>query len=495
MGNNAAAEASFVAAQRVADELDDKRLLARLANSRGIISVHQKNYAQGAEFYRAGLALAVQAEETEVHLQILNNYAVMLTAQGDLDGARPLLEENLRVHTAANNRRSIANALINLGTVEGTAGNHASALDDYQRALAIRLELGVARNIAGVRISIASTLTRLGRAAEALTHLRTAADLSGKISSHELAGNLHRAFSDTYAALGDFREALAAQQQAEKENAFVAGEKTAATIAELRERFDAEKRERELTELRLSQSRKDADLAGKEADLHRSQLERYGLAALLVLGGITVTAIISRQRATARAEHLILEETRRARDAAEQANKLKSQLLDLASHDLKSPLIHVMHTADNLLEEARDPDAVARRARGLRHESQRMFDLVQNLLDTSAIESGQRMLLPRPTDLSALVRETLPALEERLARKHQRFVLDADPVCPLEGDALRLRQVFENLVDNASKFSPLASVVHVTVRGGATARLAVRDQGPGLTEADRKNLFQPKSDS
>lgn len=494
-GDYVNAEDCYLQAQRVAETHGDQRFLIRLLNSRGIVARHQKILNQSEHHFRTALDLAEKNNETDLRLQIRNNLAILLYDQHRFDEARPLLLENLRVHTASNNRRSMANALINLGALENTAKNHAGALPFFEQALAIRLELGVPRHIASARQSVATTLARLGRGEEALVQLHAAMPLAEKVGSHELFGNLYGAFSEAYAATGDYRAALEYQRKAQAENDAVAGENTAKTIAELRERFDAEKRSRQIAELNVAQQKKDADLAIKEAELRRTRLERVGLAGLLVLGAIAAIAIISRQRAITRAERRVLEETRRARDAAEEAAALKSKLLDLASHDLKAPLVGTMMTAEMIAEESTDRPAVAERAQALHAESRRMLGLVQDLLDSSAAESGRLKLQREPVDLAELASEVAAVFADRAARKNQRIEVLADTgsgdTC-IEGDAARLRQVLENLVSNALKFSPAGTTTRLAVRRGAsgTVRLEVRDEGPGLTPDDRAGLFQ-----
>lgn len=494
-GDYVSAEACYVEAQKVAEELHDVTLLVRIMNSRGIVARQQKFYDQSEQLYRTALALAEKNNFDDLRLQIRNNLAILLFDQHRFDEARPLLLENLRVHTAANNRRSMANALINLGSLENTANNHAAALPFFEQALALRLQLGVPRHIASARLSVASTLARLGRGEEALAQLNLAAPLAEKVGSHEILGNLYVAFSQAYAATGDYRAALDYQRKAQEENDIVSGENTAKTVAELRERFDAEKRQRQIAELKAAQQKQDAELVAKESELRRTRAERIGLAALLVLGVVAAVAIISRQRAIARAERRILAETRRARDAAEEATALKSKLLDLASHDLKAPLVGTMLTAETIAEDTADRPETARLAQNLRTESHRMLLLVQDLLDGSAAESGRLTIQRVPLDLAALTRQVASAYGERAAHKQQRLEFLALPdasTAMIDGDATRLRQVLDNLVSNALKFSPAGTTTHLTMRRTAEGwvRLEVRDEGPGLTAEDRAGLFQ-----
>lgn len=494
-GDYVGAEAYYLEAQHAAEQHDVPLLLIRALNSRGIVARHQKLWEPSEQHFRTALALAEEHQAADQRLQIRNNLAILLYDCGRFDEARPLLLENLRTHTAAGNRRSMANALINLGALENTAKNYAAALLFFEQALALRLELGVPRHIASARLSVASTLARLGRGEEALVQLRAAAPLAEKVGSHELFGNLYRAFSEAYAATGDYRAALEYQRKAQGEDDIVSGENTAKTIAELRERFDAEKRQRQIAELKAAQQKQDAELATKEAELRRTRIERIGLAGLLVFGLTAAVAIISRQRAVTRAERRILEETRRARDAAEEAAALQARLLDLASHDLKTPLVGTMMTAETIAEESADRPDIAARAHALREESRRMLGLVQDLLDGSATESHRLQLAREPVDLATLAADTVAVFADRAARKNQRLELipsDASGATRIEGDPARLRQVLENLVSNALKFSPPGTTTRLQLSrpDAATVRLAVRDEGPGLTPEDRAGLFQ-----
>ena len=490
-GDYAGAEQIYVEVQRTAEALGNRRLQTQAMNSRAIVARHEKHLPEAAAMWRAARALAESGGAEDLKLQIDNNLAVLLTDTGKYDEARAILETNLRIHTARNNRRSMANALINLGSNASAAGDETAALDYYQKALAIRLELGVPRHVASGRVAVALALAKLGRADEALAQLQDAAPIVARTGSHEISANYYAALSETHAAQGDYRSALEDHRKADQENEAVSGERTSTEVASLRERFDAEKRQREIAELRSAQERKDAALALGAAELRRTQLERYGLIAILGLGALAALAIIGRQRALARAERRILEETRRAKDVAEDAARLKSRLLDLASHDLKGPLVGVMMTAVTIAEEAADRPEIAGRAQAVHTESKRLFQVVQNLLDGSAAESGDLVLRRAPVDVAALAQEVVAELRAQAEKKSQRLTIavEAGPG-RIEADAGRLRQVVVNLVDNALKFSPAGAAVVVTVRCGERVRLEVRDQGPGLTTEDQQQLFQ-----
>jgi signal transduction histidine kinase len=75
-------------------------------------------------------------------------------------------------------------------------------------------------------------------------------------------------------------------------------------------------------------------------------------------------------------------------------------------------------------------------------------------------------------------------------QKEQKLELALDPRCLVMGDLEWLKEIFDNLVSNAVKFSPFQAVIHVRVQSReTTALVSVRDQGPGLTSEDKSKLF------
>lgn len=485
------AESCFIEVQKAAEAFDDPLLLARVSNSRGILASNQRQTEVAKEQYQKALALAEAWGDDDLRAKVLNNLALVFRDEGRAVEAKRLFEANLELHRLSNNRRGMANALINLSSVETVLNHHAEALRNAEEALNLRIQIGVPRHIASARIMVASCLARVNRAPESLAQLNLAVPTVTAIDSAELSGNLFAAFSEAYAANEDFASALKYQRMAEAEKSAVAGVETAKLVAELRERFGAEKRQREIAELKSDQIEKAADLALSSAELRRTQQQRYGLILVLVLGAITVTAVIGRTRARARAERLILVETQRARDLAEETAALKSRLIDVVSHDLKNPLIGFMMTADIIGDASLDPKVIAERGQALKQESQRMFELVQDILDSSAAESGRIALDCRPIDLAELVSAQLADWRNRAAGKRQHVQLKVEKGADysMEGDAARLRQVTENLVSNAMKFSPEGSEIVIRMTGDEYVSFEVLDQGPGFSEADLKNLF------
>lgn len=179
------------------------------------------------------------------------------------------------------------------------------------------------------------------------------------------------------------------------------------------------------------------------------------------------------------------------REARESEQRMRRFIGD-ASHELRTPLTSIRGFAELYRQGVvHDEAGVRRLLRRVEDEAARMGLLVDDLLLLARLDQ-QPVIARAPVDLIEIVVESV--LHARVvARDHDlRLRVDARPVPPLIGDALRLRQVVDNLVRNATVHTPPGTVVDVSVGGTAEgwAVLEVRDDGPGLAGEDAAHVFE-----
>jgi len=121
-----------------------------------------------------------------------------------------------------------------------------------------------------------------------------------------------------------------------------------------------------------------------------------------------------------------------------------------------------------------------------------MLALIDELLDVSQIESGELTLDVQSISLGDFLAETVEQNNRLAASKGTCVQLEPVPPVTLEADPFRLRQVLDNLITNAVKFSPPSTTVTVTaVQKADMWHIRVADEGPGISMEDQKRLFQP----
>jgi signal transduction histidine kinase len=174
-------------------------------------------------------------------------------------------------------------------------------------------------------------------------------------------------------------------------------------------------------------------------------------------------------------------------------NDLKNAFLGIAAHDLRSPLGLIQMTAEMLIDHDTQLSAAqsAKLTRDIVRHAEHMLTLLNDLLDMAQIESGNLNLKEQLIDLDSFLNEAVKWHTAMAAPKGTRLELHVPTPGEALADPLRLRQVIDNLVSNAVKYSPPGSTVHVAARRSDSGwRVTVSDEGPGLTPADRPRLFQ-----
>jgi signal transduction histidine kinase len=444
-------------------------------------------------------ALEGTGEEARIALA-LNNLGNVHRERGETAQARELFERSLALKLKVGDKRSLAIAYHNLSDLADDEHRPEKALALMRQSHALRREVGDTRGVAIALFNIARLLNTLGRPAEALAAAEEAQAIASKLDAPQLRFNVLQTLASTHEALGNYKAALLAERGAREAREKVLNDQVQDRLAELQTRLDVERKEREIELLKRDGAVRTAELQAKESALAaaadraaRAHVERNMVVGGLLLSLIAAGTWISRQQLKRRAAQRILAETQRAREAAEQANALKTRLLHMASHDLKAPLGAIISLATTLRTAPVGAPPPGEMAGWIEGESRRLFGFVNDLLDTAAIEAGRLELQRAPCDFAALAHEVATALDVVAQPKQQRIVFADDTAGAgrVDGDAARLRQVLENILGNALKFTPAGGTVRVSVtRGDGCVRCAVRDEGPGLTPDERSHLFR-----
>lgn len=183
-----------------------------------------------------------------------------------------------------------------------------------------------------------------------------------------------------------------------------------------------------------------------------------------------------------------------ARLKAEEASRQKSAFLATVSHELRTPLNGILGFAELLKSELDDPaQRECREYAGVIGQSgEHLLALVNEILDLAKIESGEMRFVPVPTPLASLLRECAEVHRITAEVKGVAFELRLDAGLPAEirVDALRLRQILNNLLSNAAKFTEAGEIVVTVARTGDEIVFAIRDSGPGIPPESRETVFE-----
>lgn len=174
-----------------------------------------------------------------------------------------------------------------------------------------------------------------------------------------------------------------------------------------------------------------------------------------------------------------------------QIERMKSDFVATAAHEFRTPLAAILGFTELLLEPDKRNKAQRNEFLHLIHEkAEALARMVNNLLDISRIESGEELPLSRSQHpLTELVGHVLPLFERYAARHTFEVQLPEQPVL-LDVDADTVEQVFENIIGNAVKYSPLGGMIRITARiEDGFCRIAIADQGIGMSPQEAARVF------
>jgi two-component system sensor histidine kinase KdpD len=175
----------------------------------------------------------------------------------------------------------------------------------------------------------------------------------------------------------------------------------------------------------------------------------------------------------------------------EESDRLKSALLSAVSHDLRTPLASIRASATSLLlaDVAWTAEEGQELLQTIDHEAGRLNRLVGNLLDVSRIEAG--VLRPELNwyDVDEMIDTIRPRLRPLLGERPLELEVQTG-IPPIRIDLLRVEELVLNLVENAVKYTPPDTPIALSVRRDLEGlHIAVVDQGPGVPESQRKQIF------
>jgi signal transduction histidine kinase len=207
---------------------------------------------------------------------------------------------------------------------------------------------------------------------------------------------------------------------------------------------------------------------------------------------IELLALLGRLVATAVQNIRAYDAERTTADELRRLSALRADFVSLVSHELRSPMAAVIGAARTLQARWRELSAEQRQSflALIGDETNRLAVLIGDVLDTSRIEAGTFSFSFRDVDLAEVVREIVATAE--LGQDEVSVTADVNAPLPrVRGDRERLRQVVQNLVDNAVKYSPAGAQVRVraSTEDGHVV-VSVEDAGPGIPVDDQQLIFE-----
>lgn len=174
-------------------------------------------------------------------------------------------------------------------------------------------------------------------------------------------------------------------------------------------------------------------------------------------------------------------------DEIDKTDKIKNDFISTVSHELRTPLTAIKGWTETLLciNESQD-ETINNGLRVIQNETERLYTLVEDLLDFSRMQSGRMTLHLQKIDIIAELDDAVYVLRDRATREGKEiFYSSPDFAAPVNADPDRIKQVFVNIIDNAIKYTPSGGRISIVAMiGSSEIVIRVKDTGCGISEED-----------
>lgn len=430
-----------------AEVLDDAVLLGSIYVSIGVVYGDLEDFGESRSCYLKALQIFRDEGHKQGEAVCLNNLGGLCRETRAFDEGLGYLYKAVELAEQIEYRQIHVYSLIIIAEIYRALGDMDNSLVYLYRGLVSAettgdrvAELECFRNLSEIALSSGDTAT-------ALEYCRNALSIAESIDASLQTSVLCRLCSEIHEAQGDIAEALQLYKRFHTLDRELVNAEAQRTSRNLRMQFEIE-------------------TSQKEAEIHRLRTVELANA---------------------------LKELEAANEELLRLNRDKSEFMSIAAHDLRNPLITINNDARSLHEEfdMLGNEDILRIARRSERSSRQMLALIANLLDYNMIELGRFTPDMDDVDWRDYVEQTVDLFSQQARAKQITVHTEsADGLPPVRADRYGLGQVVENLLSNALKFSPPESLVTVRLRrAGAMVRLEVQDEGPGLTAADKEQVF------
>ncbi len=502
------------------ESLKDFEGSAQSANNIGLVYKNLGDFPVAMEYYHRSIFLAEQIGFRRCLMGTLLNIGNVYFILGDYVRALEQYERSLLLNDEIGHTQTKGFQLSNIGSVFSQMGDYKQALEYFEQSLSIYENLSDIVGEAHVHLNIAATLKELNDLETATFHAEKGLAQSKKtgrkaslVLSLNVLGTVVAATKRHAEALELFREALAMSRaelytQGEMTSLAEIG-KVLGLIGETDEAVATLEQALALAETgqmkqEINQYHKLLSDVYERSGQHELSLRHYKLYHTIereVVNEETTKKTMALQTWHASEQALKEAEIHRLKNVElleantklQALNKEKSEFLGIAAHDLKNQLSSIILSAGIVEKhpEKFKPEELRRQMSQIGVTAEHMREIILNLLDVNLLETGKIDLALSSFNLGSLCVSVVKHYFQRAAEKGIEIIYEdqEEPICAWADNAFT-QEVLENLLSNAIKFSPRGKRVWLDIaRINNKVRICVKDEGPGLTKEDQRDLF------
>jgi signal transduction histidine kinase/Tfp pilus assembly protein PilF len=485
------------------EALNDSASIATAYNNIGTVMRHQGEHDKALDYYLRALDIYGKVGSSSQVATSYYNIGVIYLDRELYDKALEYYEKTLEIRKETGDKRGMATSLQVMGAVYRRLNELEKALSYYQESLVLARELGE-KNLMGIDlVTIGNMVLTMGDLEQAAVYLRQGLAVANEAGARHIALDAYYGLSRLYERKGDYKSALENYRHYAAMDDSIYDADRARQVAELQRKYETEQLEGEIQLLNLDNQRKDAEIRRRHEELSKQRAVAYSMITIFVLV-LIFSFLLYRQYSQKKRTNVLLEKQNlqlieqqdllsAQRDELELLNATKDKFFAIIAHDLRNPLTALVSTTRSLSEgiQLLSKDETQLHMTMLNRSAQRLFNLVENLLQWAVSQTEGMQYYQKETNLSTIVNDVLLLFGSDADAANVSISTEIDSDITVSTDSNMLRVVLRNLIGNAIKFSDEGGVV--SVKAGTVddaVEVSITDSGIGISEDECETLFQ-----
>ena len=485
------------------EEVGNKTGIAQTLNNLGILYYDWGQKDQALDYYLASLQLEEETGNEAGLSASYNNIGIVYADLKDHYKALEYYQKALQIDKKYNDKTGVATCLNNIGELYFELGNQQQAIEMLKQSLVIDRKLGNPENLAINYITLAEFYYKMREQKTALLYNDSSYHLAKSINSTEILMDNYRLNYQIYESLGSYKNALLYHQRYHDLQDSVFTQNSLQQISAMQSKFEVDQHEKEIELLSSKNQLQVLELENKRMILRRQKVVMYiaigGFAILLFFVFLFYFQIRQKKKAYLllnKKNKEILEkrnEIIKAKEKAEESDRLKSTFLANISHELRTPLNGILGFAEILQNELTDPVYIEM-SEAIHNSGIRLLETLNSIIDLSVIENNKMELYITRVNLADLIKERVLLYKVVSANENLEIIHHCQPdIISIQSDPKILTNVLNNLIDNAIKYTKEGGI---TIEAGIDETgqkpivwINVSDTGIGIPENRLDHIF------
>ncbi len=495
---------------KIAEKLKDEKQVAMCNNSIGKLYFDQKDWAKALSYFNSALQVMIEHGQTYSLPPIYKNIGAVLIERKQYDEALKTLRKGYTLSTKSRTDFVSSQLLYYIGFAYQKKGNFSKAEEYYKLAFELKEEVEDKFGMIELMLRLGEIYEIKGENMKAIEAMERAYFISQELNAEDGMKKALEDLANIHKKRGDYKKAFLYQSK----------------VLQLSDKLFGFKKSREIAEIEMrnqnAQKQAEMERLQKEKELSENRIRQqqmfFGILGALVVGLIFLifsikkkSSVINKANSLLEAQKVEIEKQhaeisvqreeilnqkdllQKRYETLKELDAEKNYLISVVAHDLKTPLNQIKGFLTILeFESAKHTDTTKETHKMISQTIDGMSGMISKILDLDAIESKSLNMKVERFAIDELLSEIIAKFEQMASNKKINIELNSSiPNLLVDLDRNLTEQIFENLISNSLKFSPLGKTIAVSIiENNNNIRITVEDEGPGINKSERQHLFK-----